>query len=320
MAFRQFGADADDVRDLIADISEAISEFATVGQGPLVDFQRHLGITQNDLASLGSEAERVDLVLRRVGQLPVAQQRFILARLTDATASQFVGAFVRQYQQGIAEAEADFRKRGLILPADSAKALAQLGGQLGQLSTLIGVDLSAIVGANVEGIRTFAQAVERNLPQVTTRLLGVSRLLSENIELIGTLIRFFPTTALAAGGGLPAGAGLSQAYTQLRVAQENATLQRRSRQVQQAEARLQRAETRLSQAEIAFRNEPTVENRRATFRAERRVENLGRRLGLLTVGLARTEQLTRRLANPLPCLDPERALCWRRYVSCRSCP
>ena len=228
-AFALLGAEADDVRDGLSDISEAISELAATGAGPLEDFSHVLGTgLQRSLRDATTQAERLELVFGRLREVDASQIQIIANRLTDSTFGQFLVQYVREAKGGIAEVEAEFKRRGFILPAGVAQSAARLGGELTLLQGIIRNDLITVLTAHTDALQGFLQGIEDTLPEFTARLYGAAQVLEHHL---GTLTGLAPH-ALAAAGAVAPGTLIGRTTGELTVARQRAELSVLSRAAQ----------------------------------------------------------------------------------------
>ena len=218
-AFARLGLDADDTRDALSDLLEAVSELATNGQGPLNDFRKVLGSDlQGALQQAVTRAEQLELVFRRLRDIDPSQQQFIAVRLTDSTTGQVISEYLRQYQHDIAQVEQDMRRRGLILPASVTQAATSLSANISALQTIIRNDVVSLLVGHTETLQRLLGGLERTMPEVVARLYGVAGLLDRNLDTIAFLTRH----SVIGAGAIAPGLAVGQLQGQLAIAQQTA--------------------------------------------------------------------------------------------------
>ena len=215
-ALRGFGADIDDTRDGLADLAEALSEFAAIGAGPLADFRNVF-----DSAFLGrlreatTVSERIAEVLRTVASTEQGQQQIILNRLTDSTFGQSLLQLVREFGGDVDRLIAVQRERGLILPDEVIQQSRVLDQQIGNLQAILRNQFTSLLVSNTETIQGLLVAIERNIPDFTARLGVLFTRLDQNFE---GLVTVLTRVVLPATGSIAPGLGIGRLAGELRVA------------------------------------------------------------------------------------------------------
>ena len=215
VAMEGLGADADDVRDGLSDINEAISELAVTGGGPLQDFVDTLGAPlQANLQQATTASERLRLVFRRLAEIDPNQLQFIATRLTDSTFGQILTQFIRRFEGDLDQVQAAMRRRGLILPASATSAAVSLGGEIRTLEILLRNNFARLLVTNTEALQGLLGGIERQLPEFNARVLGMVDAIDRNFGPIA----FLAQHGSILGASLAPGAAIGRAAGDLRLA------------------------------------------------------------------------------------------------------
>ena len=215
VAMEGLGADADDVRDGLSDINEAISELAVTGGGPLQDFVDTLGAPlQANLQQATTASERLRLVFRRLAEIDPNQLQFIVTRLTDSTFGQILTQYIQRFGGDLDRVQAEMRRRGLILPASATSAAVSLGGEIRTLEILLRNNFARLLVTNTEALQGLLGGIERQLPEFNARILGVIDAVDRNF---GSLA-FLAEHALIGSAAIAPGAAIGRTRGDLVVA------------------------------------------------------------------------------------------------------
>ena len=242
---QQLGLDTDDTRDALSDLREAISEFATQGQGALADFRGLFGeAVLNQIQAATTNAERLRLVLQGVADIDPTQQFRVLQQLTDSTTAQALLPFVRQFEQ-FGTLVDRLEERGFFLSSELAQRANELGGQIDVFQRIVQNQFTRALLGNISSLDNVTRSIETYTQALADGVSDAIRLVTRNPEETANAIRAALTVGPAIGAGAGAAGFLRQSRVDVATAQQRQVLADTNRELRKFERQTTRAEARL---------------------------------------------------------------------------